>query len=874
VFPVDNDGLVFNSNVGPPGDTTLWSRLSELAEIYIEMRRFSTWIRANLTPDTGPRVPRYTFATLSPTGAVPQHLSFYNASSDEIFMGIADSVYTTRDGSNGPRQAPENAEWHEFAHHLHRSHMNSSGAFVCPDGEPPVNHAGWVNQTTCDSLIEGFAEFLPTLVDGDPIYANNMANLEDHTKAWHGGIAGGRTSEDIAVAALLRDLVDPGAEFEDTLASILDGLPVPVLYDDRVGLPIATLWQIFKTHRPKTVLDLYRALVQDAGGALTALSIDLDGDGTLDVSRIDQPFLMHGFFPVIPTWSGAPRVNVLRYDINAARLQGRPPNNDVGLSSHYRINYAGEVVATLSPRSEAPILETSNLAVAIADASGTPLTGAALVLTVEVDGSETVSHHRLPTGEDDLVHLELPQYFESYLPEGAPLPACDPATDRPISVTARATLNGYASGDEFSIDGCAYWHAVAAAQGDRAVAFALGFPEDSTPPVSSILPLTSDVAFENWAVGAWTVEVSCQDPVSDFASGCRTSEYSLDGAPFAPFAEPVEITAPGLHSLAYRSLDAAGNEEAVRTAQLGVLGDANIAAVTTLEAVASVPPLNGYTSGEWTVSLSCSVTGAPGAACLGTEYSVDSGPFITYQAPFVISQPGNHVVRYWSFDVLGRQELAKTVTLGVLRPDTTPPISFIRLASTGARALFDQRTMGSWIVALDGCSDTQFVPVGQQASGCARTEFRVDGGAFQPFDQDVVISEIGVHRFEYRSIDVAGNAEFPREQVLEVVAPSDLDGDGLLDYADNCHLLANPDQRDTDDDLYGNRCDADFNQNGTVDSNDASLLRARLGSSAAAAPDQDLDGNGAVDTGDVNLLKAQFRKPPGPAYGYDVIEGD
>lgn len=70
-------------------------------------------------------------------------------------------------------------------------------------------------------------------------------------------------------------------------------------------------------------------------------------------------------------------------------------------------------------------------------------------------------------------------------------------------------------------------------------------------------------------------------------------------------------------------------------------------------------------------------------------------------------------------------------------------------------------------------------------------------------------------------------------------------------------------QRDSDDDGFGNVCDPDFNNNGVVDPEDFSLLKARFG--RPGFPDQDLNGNGVVDPFDFSQLKAFFGKPPGPS---------
>jgi CSLREA domain-containing protein len=94
---------------------------------------------------------------------------------------------------------------------------------------------------------------------------------------------------------------------------------------------------------------------------------------------------------------------------------------------------------------------------------------------------------------------------------------------------------------------------------------------------------------------------------------------------------------------------------------------------------------------------------------------------------------------------------------------------------------------------------------------------------------------------------------------------ADTDGDGVVDVADNCTLVANPTQRDTNSDGYGNLCDPDFNGDGTVNINDFNRLKARLNITPVVDVDTDLDGNGAVNINDFNRLKSFLGKPPGPS---------
>ena len=103
---------------------------------------------------------------------------------------------------------------------------------------------------------------------------------------------------------------------------------------------------------------------------------------------------------------------------------------------------------------------------------------------------------------------------------------------------------------------------------------------------------------------------------------------------------------------------------------------------------------------------------------------------------------------------------------------------------------------------------------------------------------------VGPDSFEYwvesgLVVDYAG--------VSVTVTSADLDGDGVANAVDNCTLVANPGQCDSDGDGYGNHCDGDLTGNGVTNAQDGVVLRGRLGR-ASIAPTYDaadLNCNGA-----------------------------
>jgi hypothetical protein len=107
------------------------------------------------------------------------------------------------------------------------------------------------------------------------------------------------------------------------------------------------------------------------------------------------------------------------------------------------------------------------------------------------------------------------------------------------------------------------------------------------------------------------------------------------------------------------------------------------------------------------------------------------------------------------------------------------------------------------------------------------------------------------------------------------VDTGDRDGDGVPDAEDNCLDVPNPQQRDSNGDRFGNRCDPDVDDDGRVATSwgriypvdargdlEAIALTARNG---PYDPDHDLDGNGTVDADDVAIAQLWLFRRPGPS---------
>ena len=96
-----------------------------------------------------------------------------------------------------------------------------------------------------------------------------------------------------------------------------------------------------------------------------------------------------------------------------------------------------------------------------------------------------------------------------------------------------------------------------------------------------------------------------------------------------------------------------------------------------------------------------------------------------------------------------------------------------------------------------------------------------------------------------------------------------MDSDGTLDLLDICMLdptSPSPNFCDSDNDGYGNACDADNNNDGLVGGPDLGLFSATFGTTGVpgfTAADTNCDGT--VGGPDLGVVSGSFGGPPGPS---------
>ncbi|MFH1836080.1 MAG: hypothetical protein ABH851_07830, partial [Methanobacteriota archaeon] len=171
-------------------------------------------------------------------------------------------VIDTKHSEVSHRYRPMNREWHEFGHHvMYSTYLKWPSA---PQGSYPdeANHAGYINPSTSDSFIEGFAEFGSMMIAEHygykrPDVYSSFGSFEADYKAWENL----GTSEEFAIAGILWDLVDP-------------------VNDDKVDLTDKQVFNLLKSYH-KDFTSVYNALQKH----YPQLS-----------KEIDEIFISHGFF--------------------------------------------------------------------------------------------------------------------------------------------------------------------------------------------------------------------------------------------------------------------------------------------------------------------------------------------------------------------------------------------------------------------------------------------------------------------------------------------------------------------------------------------------------------------------------------------------
>jgi hypothetical protein len=195
----------------------------------------------------------------------------------------------------------------------------------------------------------------------------------------------------------------------------------------------------------------------------------------------------------------------------------------------------------------------------------------------------------------------------------------------------------------------------------------------------------------------------------------------------------------------YFSVDNAGNIEKDQAAAI----DIDLGTPTTTASLSPAADSYGWNNSTVKVTLYASDSSGPGVA--KTYYSVDipdctegsSWTCLAYSAPFSITAPGQHTVRFFSIDDSNEFETQKSVAVNI---DETAPVTTASLSGTVSGSGYT----GTVTVKLSATDNL---------SGVASTVYQVNGAATKTYTGPFGVDGTGTVTINFHSIDKAENVE-------------------------------------------------------------------------------------------------------------------
>ena len=328
-------------------------------------------------------------------------------------------------------------------------------------------------------------------------------------------------------------------------------------------------------------------------------------------------------------------------------------------------------------------------------------------------------------------------------------------------------------------------------------------PDVCPDPVAPVTTAELDPAAPG-AGGTYTGPVTLSLNATDEGSGVEKTEYQVTtSSPFGALgqaklldaseeawvtynaASKPRFTDAGNYSIEYRSVDKAGNVEAIKTIAFKIVpavGDDTLAPTSTATLAPASPGAGGTYEEPVTVTFAATdpAQPAPGGA------NVEVQPFGTvWTKPTVDLKNGDRITWTWPDTEITGHDLRlrapgapgaanQLEVLSVFAQPNNPPITktftqngawqFICTLHSTYNAPTD-----SWTGMVGTANVTGSAPAVPAISGVDYTEYRVNGGAWTK-GTTVTVSAVGAYAVEYRSADKAGNVETAKSVAFSIKA--------------------------------------------------------------------------------------------------------
>ncbi|SDZ24525.1 Glucose/arabinose dehydrogenase, beta-propeller fold [Micromonospora pattaloongensis] len=225
--------------------------------------------------------------------------------------------------------------------------------------------------------------------------------------------------------------------------------------------------------------------------------------------------------------------------------------------------------------------------------------------------------------------------------------------------------------------------------------------------------------------------------ITVYLNGTKINQYTD--------TDPERMNAPS-----YIGIQNHGNEDDVhfRNVRIKELTDTTAPVTTATPSPAGPDGSDGWYRSDVTVTLAAT---DDDSGVDRTEYRL-GGDWQPYTEPVLVTGDGERTLEYRSVDKAGNTEQARSLTL---KRDGTAPVSSAAFAPSGD-AGWHRGAVPVTISATDG------------ASGVAKVEYSLDGGAWATYADSVEVRGDGQHTLRYRATDRAGNVEDVKAAVLKI----------------------------------------------------------------------------------------------------------
>jgi hypothetical protein len=176
----------------------------------------------------------------------------------------------------------------------------------------------------------------------------------------------------------------------------------------------------------------------------------------------------------------------------------------------------------------------------------------------------------------------------------------------------------------------------------------LVIPADTAPPVTTA-SLTGNAGNAGWYRGKVTVTLNASDTGGP---GVKSTHYKIDGGPELAYKSAFTVAGNAKHSVSFWSVDKAGNAETAHVAPIDI---------DTEPPVSSASVSGGIAPATVTISATDNLSG------VATTYDELDGATQIYTQPIVISTTGNTKIKYWSVDIAGNVEAARTIKVSLIK---------------------------------------------------------------------------------------------------------------------------------------------------------------------------------------------------------------